>query len=194
MKGHEPDAERFDWAATVRLDAPPLLVMPISSYSQSLDLGQRLGHVLQRAGRLQRWDWTASADLTLRDLRTAAAVLDLSETGQAEPADARTRVRAAAEELRSASTAEERRTAARNFLSALAAFFVCLLRFLVRVLILLLSRLLGRVAADDVPAWKPDPIDAAPKITPRGPNTVFPVATYRGGRHSSAQGSAVLAA
>lgn len=116
--------------------------------------------------------------------------------GDQLPGDnARARLRSAVENLRSATTATERRTAVRNFLAALAELIACLLRFLVRVLILLLSRLLGRAVADDVPVWKPEPIDTSPQITPRGPNSVFPVTNHRGGHHSScALGSAVLAA
>ncbi|MFE1299097.1 hypothetical protein [Streptomyces sp. NPDC058731] len=108
--------------------------------------------------------------------------------------NARARLRSAVENLRAASTVAERRTAARDFLSALAELIGCLLCFLVRVLILLLSRLLGRTAADDMPVWKPEPIDTSPQITPRGPNDAFPVYTHRGGFHRSALGSAVLAA
>ncbi|MGW5418929.1 hypothetical protein [Streptomyces sp. NPDC003943] len=111
-----------------------------------------------------------------------------------QPLGTRDRLKAAAEDLRSANTVTERRAAVREFRAAFAEFVASLLRFLVRVLILLLSRMLGRAGADDVPVWKPDPIDAAPQITPRGPNLAFPVTTYRGGRRSSAQGSAVLVA
>lgn len=126
------------------------------------------------------------------DFKAAEAIARLGDLRQ--PRGTRDRLRGAAEDLRSAVTVTERRSAVREFRAALAEFLDCLLRFLVRVLILLLSRMLGRVGADDVPVWKPDPIDATPQITPRGPNTAFPVTTYRGGRRSSAQGSAVLAA
>lgn len=105
------------------------------------------------------------------------------------------RLRAASQRLREATKAEDDpRTAAREFLAALAELIACLLRFLVRMLILLLSRLLGRAAADDVPVWKPDPIDTTPQITPRGPNPIFPVFLHRGGFRRSALGSVVLAA
>ncbi|MFF3751037.1 hypothetical protein ACFYYH_11335 [Streptomyces sp. NPDC002018] len=107
---------------------------------------------------------------------------------------ARAHIRSAAESLRSASTVAERRTAVTVFLAALGELIACLLRFLVRVLILLLSRLLGRAAVENVPVWKPDPIDTSPQITPRGPNSALPLITHRGGHHRSALGSAVIAA
>ncbi|WP_329371838.1 hypothetical protein [Streptomyces sp. NBC_01483] len=127
-------------------------------------------------------------------LHTPVALLDFGVTctwGDGD--DARARLRGAVENLRSAASATERRTAARDFLAALAELIACLLRFLMRVLILLLSRLLDRAATDDAPVWKPEPIDTSPQITPRGPNSAFPVTIHRGGHHSSALGSAVLA-
>lgn len=127
------------------------------------------------------------------DFDAARAIAHFSEDLR-QPVSTRARLRDAAEDLRAAVTIAERRTAVREFRAALAEFLVCLVQFLVRVLILLLSRMLGRMGADDVPVWKPDPIDTAPQITPRGPNTSFSVTTYRGGRRSSAQGSAVLPA
>jgi hypothetical protein len=109
--------------------------------------------------------------------------------------EARARFRAAAEQLRTAESATDRRTAAREFLAAMAELIAQLLHFLVRLLLLLLSKLLGlRGGIGDIPVWKPEPIDARPQVTPRGPNTAFPVKTHRGGHRSSALGSVVLAA
>ncbi|MFE4536485.1 hypothetical protein ACFRKB_15595 [Streptomyces scopuliridis] len=97
--------------------------------------------------------------------------------------------------LRHATTSTERRAYVREFLDALAESSAQLLQMLARVLLVLLSRLLGRTATFDIPAWKPVPLDSAPQIAPRGPNPAFPVSIYRGGRQSScALGSAVLAA
>ncbi|MEW1668795.1 hypothetical protein ACWGSB_01725 [Streptomyces albidoflavus] len=107
---------------------------------------------------------------------------------------ARERFRETAEQLRAATAPAERRLAARAFLAALAELVACLLRFLVAVLLLLLSRLQGSATADELPTWKPDPIETAPQIAPRGPNPAFPVNINRGGRRRSALGSAVLAA
>lgn len=109
------------------------------------------------------------------------------------PIDARSRFRMAADRLRTAESAADRRSAARDFLWALAELIVCLLRFMVRALFALLSRLLGREVADEAPTWKPDPIDTAPQIAPRGPNSAFPVTTHRGGHCRSTLGSVVLA-
>ncbi|MER5501389.1 hypothetical protein ABT096_29870 [Streptomyces sp. NPDC002561] len=119
---------------------------------------------------------------------------DLRALDGKEAADARTRARHAAENLRVAGTTTERRSAARAFLEALAELVLCLLRFLVHVLILLLSQLLGRGAANDMPVWTPVPIETAPQVAPRGPNIAFPVNTHRGGHHRSTLGSVVLAA
>ncbi|MEU4349713.1 hypothetical protein [Streptomyces sp. NPDC023838] len=58
----------------------------------------------------------------------------------------------------------------------------------------LLSRLLDRAAANDGPVWTPVPIDTSPQVTPRGPNSAFPVNINRGGHHRSTLGSVVLAA
>ncbi|MEU7636548.1 hypothetical protein AB0C11_10705 [Streptomyces sp. NPDC039016] len=96
--------------------------------------------------------------------------------------------------LRGAATPPERRAAARVYLEALAELVSRLLQFVARVLLLLLSRALGRAYAEDVPVWQPEPIDETPQIAPRGPNHAFPVPTHRGGHHRSALGSAVLAA
>ncbi|MCX4978530.1 hypothetical protein [Streptomyces sp. NBC_00620] len=108
--------------------------------------------------------------------------------------DARERLRVLAENLRSASTANERRIAVREFLASLAEMISCLLRYLGRVLMLLLSLLLGSMVRNDVPAWTLDPLNASPQVNPRGPNSSFPVTIHRGGHRSSALGSAVLAA
>ncbi|MFF3544624.1 hypothetical protein ACFYXD_22570 [Streptomyces platensis] len=96
--------------------------------------------------------------------------------------------------LRHAKTTIERRDSAREFLAALAELSAQLLQMLARVLLVLLSRLLGRTAADDVPVWKPVPIDSTPQIAPRGPNPTFPVNVNRGGHYRSTRGSVVLAA
>ncbi|MDT0454832.1 hypothetical protein RM550_03625 [Streptomyces sp. DSM 41527] len=96
--------------------------------------------------------------------------------------------------LRHTKTTIERRDSVREFLAALAELSAQLLQMLARVLLVLLSRLLGRTAADDVPAWKPVPIDSTPQIAPRGPNPAFPVNINRGGHRRSTLGSVVLAA
>ncbi|MFJ3649880.1 hypothetical protein [Streptomyces murinus] len=96
--------------------------------------------------------------------------------------------------LRRAKTTIERREAAREFLAALAELRAQLLQMLARVLLVLLSRLLGRTAADDVAVWKPVPIDSTPQIAPRGPNPVLPVNINRGGHQRSMLGSVVLTA
>ncbi|MBC9714491.1 hypothetical protein H9Y04_18175 [Streptomyces sp. TRM66268-LWL] len=122
-------------------------------------------------------------------------ILDGCYVGRAfEGENAHARVKKAAEGLRAASTAVQRRAAVKEYLCALAELIVCLLRFLLDVLIAILSAILGREATDDVPVWKPDPIETTPQITPRGPNAAFPVNTYRGGHSRSALGSVVLAA
>ncbi|MYU54101.1 MULTISPECIES: hypothetical protein [Streptomyces] len=107
---------------------------------------------------------------------------------------ARKRYRKAAGSLKVANTLAERRRAARAFLAALAELVACLLGFLVSVLLLLLSRLLGCITADDLRVWKPAPIETTPQIAPRGPNPAFPVYINRGGHHRSTLGSVVLAA
>ncbi|MFI6374082.1 hypothetical protein [Streptomyces sp. NPDC050546] len=106
----------------------------------------------------------------------------------------RNRLLAAGEELRNAATQGEKRAAVREYLAALADLILCLLRFLVSAVWLLLSLLMSHADAGLAVFWKPPPIDAAPQIAPRGPNSPFPVLTYRGGHHRSALGSAVLAA
>lgn len=141
---------------------------------------------LSGAWRAEQRDILPHAPIALLDFGVAVVWSDGD--------NARARLKSAVENLRAASTVAERRIAARDFLSALGELIACLLRFLVRVLLLLLSRLLGRSAADDMPVWKPEPIDTSPQITPRGPNDAFPVYTHWGGFHRSALGSAVLAA
>ncbi|MFE6916499.1 hypothetical protein [Streptomyces rubiginosohelvolus] len=113
---------------------------------------------------------------------------------EAKAHGARARVKLASEDLRVARTAAERRSAARAYLEALADLISCLIRFLVRALILLLSWLLGRGAVTDTPVWTAVPIDTAPQVAPRGPNSAFPVFIYRGGHFRSALGSVVPAA
>ncbi|MFD7539579.1 hypothetical protein [Streptomyces sp. NPDC059819] len=108
--------------------------------------------------------------------------------------DLRSRLRVAAYGMRVATTAEERREAAREFLGALAELIACLIGFVVRLLLRLLSGLLGRATAYDVPAWTPMPLERTPQIAPRGPNPAFPVNTHRGGHQRSTLGSVVLAA
>lgn len=145
------------------------------------------------AARLLSRAWRAGQRATLS--HAPVGLLDFGVACVWNDGDnARARLRAAVENLRAASTAAERRIAARDFLSALGELIACLLRFLVRALIVLLSRLLGRAAADDMPVWKPEPIDTSPQLRPRGPNDAFPLYTHWGGFHRSALGSAVLAA
>ncbi|MER7842951.1 hypothetical protein ABTZ03_03270 [Kitasatospora sp. NPDC096077] len=103
-------------------------------------------------------------------------------------------VRDAAEELRQADTSDARRVAVEGFLLAMSELILYLVGFLALVLMALLSRLLGRAGADHVPTWRPEPIEESPQITPRGPNSAFPVCTYRGGLRGSALGSVVVAA
>ncbi|GAA3492031.1 hypothetical protein GCM10018987_61140 [Streptomyces cremeus] len=107
---------------------------------------------------------------------------------------ARRRFRRAAQDLRTATAPVERRAAARAFLVALEALVAALLGFLAAVLLLLLSRRLSQLSADDIPVWTPVPLERTPEITPRGPNSAFPVNTHRGGHHRSTLGSVVLAA
>ncbi|MFL4495932.1 hypothetical protein ACJ6WD_32530 [Streptomyces sp. VTCC 41912] len=107
----------------------------------------------------------------------------------------RSRLHVAAYGMRTATTAEERREAAREFLSALAELIARLIGFLARLLLRLLSGLLGRAARNDLPVWTPIPLERTPEVIPRGPNPAFPVNINWGGHHSSrAPGSAVLAA
>ncbi|MEI5103962.1 hypothetical protein RB200_42665 [Streptomyces sp. PmtG] len=96
--------------------------------------------------------------------------------------------------MRRATSSAERRRAAKEFLDAVANLVARLLAFLAYVLLRLLSHLLGRASADDVPVWAPVPLERTPEITPRGPNPAFPVNTHRGGHHRSTLGSVVLAA
>ena len=133
--------------------------------------------------------------LSMLDLAATAARLDFdAECFRLERDDAHARLRTAVENLRAARTATERRCAVKDFLAAVGELIAYLLRFLVRVLMLVLSRLLGRATNDDSPVWKPEPIDTAPQITPRGPNFAFPVTIHRGGGQRSTLGSVVLAA
>ncbi|AKA08867.1 hypothetical protein SAZ_26415 [Streptomyces noursei ZPM] len=105
------------------------------------------------------------------------------------------RLHVAAYGMRTATTAEERRQAAREFLSALAELIARLIGFLARLLLRLLSGLLGRTAGNDLPVWTPIPLERTPEVIPRGPNPAFPVNINWGGHHSSrALGSAILAA
>ncbi|MBH5334947.1 hypothetical protein IHE55_09135 [Streptomyces pactum] len=96
--------------------------------------------------------------------------------------------------LRRAKTRAERQLAAAEFLAALAELKVQLLQIIARLLLLLLSRALGRRHSEDAPDWQPEPLDETPQIAPRAPSTALPVITYRGGHRGSALGSAVLAA
>jgi hypothetical protein len=107
---------------------------------------------------------------------------------------AQARLREKSNCIRNAKTRVERRAAVRDFLTALAELLLCLLRFLIHAMRILLSRLVGSSAMPPKPLWVPEPIEVSPQITPRGPNSAFPVMPYRGGHHRSALGSAVLAA
>ncbi|MFD7070373.1 hypothetical protein ACFV97_24420 [Streptomyces sp. NPDC059913] len=107
---------------------------------------------------------------------------------------AQSRLLAAGERLRSAVTNSDRRAAARIFLAALADLISLVLYFLIGTLLLLLSRAVSRTDGNELPPWKPEPIDVFPQIKPRGPNATFPVLTYRGGHYRSTLGSVVLAA
>ncbi|WUH96090.1 hypothetical protein OG900_10265 [Streptomyces sp. NBC_00433] len=142
--------------------------------------------VLSRLSDLPDLFWQESLSLCIT----------VSDTGtESESASARARLRDAVDGLRTAKSLRERRLAAREFLDAVAELIICLLAFLSRALLLLLSRLLNRAGTkDDLPTWMPDPIETAPQITPRGPNPAFPVSTYRGGRRSSTPGGVAVAA
>ncbi|MFE2747803.1 hypothetical protein ACFXKX_26280 [Streptomyces scopuliridis] len=107
---------------------------------------------------------------------------------------ARDTLHEAGNKLKSATSRAERRVAVRGFLSALADLLLCLLQFLVRAVLMLLSQLIGRSSVIPTALWKPEPIDTSPRVTPRGPNPAFPVITYRGGHYRSTLGSVVLAA
>lgn len=107
---------------------------------------------------------------------------------------ARERVRESAKAMQRAENTNARRAAARDFLAAVAELVLCLLCFLVRALLTLMSRSLGRTSANHTLVWQPEPIEESPQITPRGPNTALPVSCYRGGRRSSALGNVVVAA
>ncbi|WP_326811565.1 hypothetical protein OIE62_15935 [Streptomyces scopuliridis] len=86
----------------------------------------------------------------------------------------RSRLDVAAYGMRTATTTEERRQAAREFLSALGDLLACLIGFVVRLLLRLLSGLLGRATVIDVSVWPPIPLERTPEITPRGPNVCLP--------------------
>ncbi|WP_143200084.1 hypothetical protein [Kitasatospora sp. CB01950] len=137
-----------------------------------------------------RLDPDPTGPYRLPDIQFGNLIVDLKEVSH----PARRQLNIAVDGLRHAQTATERRAAAREFLAALAELIACLLRFLVRALLRLLSGALARTRTADVPTWQPEPIEESPQITPRGPNSFFPVCTYRGGRRGSALGSAVLAA
>lgn len=96
--------------------------------------------------------------------------------------------------MRRTTNSAERRKAVKEFLDAVANLVARLLAFLAYVLLRLLSHLLGRSSAADVPVWTPVPLERTPEITPRGPNPAFPVNTHRGGHFRSTLGSVVLAA
>ncbi|MFB6604538.1 hypothetical protein ACFCXR_30645 [Streptomyces noursei] len=85
------------------------------------------------------------------------------------------RLHVAADGMRTATSAEERRQAAREFLNALAELIARLIGFLVRLLLRLLSGLLGRTTGNDLPVWAPMPLERTPEVIPRGPNPAFPV-------------------
>ena len=128
------------------------------------------------------------------DWRLLVQSADL-EIGACSKVDSRERLRAVALTLRNATLPDDRRSAVKEFLAAMSDLIAQLLRFLVELLILLLSQLLGhRTGIDDARAWSPEPIDAFPQVAPRGPNSAFPVFTHRGGRQRSTLGSVVLAA
>ncbi|MFI6607128.1 hypothetical protein [Streptomyces sp. NPDC050507] len=108
--------------------------------------------------------------------------------------EVRNRLRDAGEMLRNAVTRSDKRAAVRKFLEALTELLLFLVRFFVSATLLMLSYSISRVDDGVNARWKPPPMDTAPQITPRGPNSAFPVLTYRGGHYGSALGSAVLAA
>jgi hypothetical protein len=108
--------------------------------------------------------------------------------------EVRSRLCDAGELLRNAVTRSDKRAAVREFLEALTELVLFLVRLFARAVLLLLSCSVSRINVGTKSLWKPPPMDTAPQITPRGPNSAFPVNTYRGGHHSSALGSAVLAA
>lgn len=146
----------------------------------------------------------AQFNTTFSELITTVQKLDLVWAADERPpvsievkgTDERTcrRLWRAAWGLRHAKTSSERRKYVREFLSALAESSAQLLQTLARVLLVLLSRLLGCNATFDIPEWKPVPLDTAPQIAPRGPNFAFPVSNHRGGHYRSTLGSVVLAA
>jgi hypothetical protein len=108
--------------------------------------------------------------------------------------EVRSRLCDAGELLRNAVTRSDKRAAVREFLEALTELVLFLVRLFACAALLLLSCSVSRINVGTKALWKPPPMDTAPQITPRGPNSAFPVNTYRGGHHSSALGSAVLAA
>ncbi|MEU3053292.1 hypothetical protein [Streptomyces griseus] len=82
----------------------------------------------------------------------------------------------------------------KQFLAALAELAQNLLALAVEKVALLLPKSLSGFDEDEALLWKPDLIDATPRVVPRGPNSAFPVNTHRGGHYRSALGSVVLAA
>ncbi len=160
--------------------------------------------IIQSIGRLNRFDSREPSlvvEVPTGSGKTEALLQILDEYSRTfgrssrSGIDKRERLRNAADELRKARSAHARRAAARAFLAALADSIRELLQFLGRLLILLLSQLEGRLSrADEGLSWRISPRNAFPRITPRGPNTAFPLFLNRGGHQRSALGSAVLAA
>ncbi|MEU3562311.1 hypothetical protein [Kitasatospora sp. NPDC006786] len=81
-----------------------------------------------------------------------------------------------------------------QFLAALAELALGLLTLAAEGIMPLLSKLLSGFDEDEPLLWKPVPIDKSPQNVPRGPNSAFPVRTYRGGRRGSALGNVVVTA
>ncbi|MEU2332678.1 hypothetical protein ABZ770_16090 [Streptomyces sp. NPDC006654] len=150
--------------------------------------------LVQRAGRTHR----ESAKVG----RTDAAVYYYTGSGKTEAyvalrktyREARTKAAEARKLMLSASSVDELRSAAREYLAALAELFACLLRFIIAAVLLALFRSAARLPESDHSDWKPAPIDAFPRIAPRGPNFAAPVLTVRGGHSRSTPGSVVLTA
>ncbi|GAA2168034.1 MULTISPECIES: hypothetical protein [Glycomyces] len=104
--------------------------------------------------------------------------------------DKRSRVRTAFEAIQSASTVESRRSAARAFLAALSDLICDLRILLARILMILLSLLMGRQgSASSAPVWKIHPLKIYPQVTPRGSNYSFPVLVRRGSHEGSSLGA-----
>ena len=151
-------------------------------------------------------DWLRADDeaprLVLRGYTGASALLQqMGRAHRAGPRDCDddetpfARLRRASRTLRqTVAEGGDLRAAVREFLAAVAHFVRSSVEFLTALLTLLLARNIGFVLIDVDDCWRPTPIDSSPQITPRGPNTALPMPTYRGGRRSSALGSALLAA